>query len=195
MRGCLWIPYENAMDAFVEWRKRSPSYARSIRQTRYRLTLLHGKLRNTITPVDLIRAMDGMPPSVRNCTLRILGGLFNFSAKTGFCAAIPSSGWTCPSAARQRFRFTPEVTPILAAAEEPQPELVGISRRLVFLWHSARRGFAARLVCDGPPREFRETPASITKIRQGRHIEISENCRAWLAPHTKSQGRISIGSL
>ena len=97
MRGCLWIPYENAMDAFVEWRKRSPSYARSIRQTRYRLTLLHGKLRNTITPVDLIRAMDGMPPSVRNCTLRILGGLFNFSAKQGSALQSRQAGGLIPA--------------------------------------------------------------------------------------------------
>ena len=33
--------------------------------------------------------MDGMPPSVRNFTIRILGGLFNFGAKRGFCGDNP----------------------------------------------------------------------------------------------------------
>jgi len=36
---------------------------------------------------------------------------------------------------------------------------------------------------------FVKLPASITKTKQGRHIEISENCRAWFMPHS-GQGRI-----
>ena len=61
--------------------KRSESYTRSIRQTRNRLESLHGKMINTITPADLRTAMDGMPDSVKNFTIRILGGLFNFAIK------------------------------------------------------------------------------------------------------------------
>ena len=83
------ITYEAAMDAFLDWRKRSESYTRSIRQTRNRLAGLHGKMLNTITTADLTRSMDGMPPSVRNFTIRILGGLFNFGAKRGFCDDNP----------------------------------------------------------------------------------------------------------
>jgi len=71
------VTFEAAMDTFKDFRKRSDSYTRSIRQTKCRLTGLHGKLLNQITPEDLTRAMDGMTPSVHNFTIRILGGLFN----------------------------------------------------------------------------------------------------------------------
>jgi hypothetical protein len=77
------------MDVFLEYRQRSESYTRSIRQTRNRLDILHEKLLNTITPADLTRAMDGTRPSVRNFTIRILGGLFNFGIKRGFCVDNP----------------------------------------------------------------------------------------------------------
>ena len=36
----------------------------------------------------------------------------------------------------------------------------------------------------------RRLTAAITKTKQGRHIEISENCRAWLSPHAKEVGRV-----
>ena len=77
------------MDVFLEYRQRSESYTCSIRQTRNRLDTLHEKLLNTITPADLTRAMDGTRQSVRNFTIRILGGLFNFGIKRGFCVDNP----------------------------------------------------------------------------------------------------------
>ena len=83
------IKFEAAMDAFMARDKRSPSYVRSIRQTRNRLELLHGRLLNTITPADLTLSMDRMPNSVRNFTIRILGGVFNFGIKRGYCSENP----------------------------------------------------------------------------------------------------------
>ena len=38
---------------------------------------------------------------------------------------------------------------------------------------------------------FVKLPVAITKTRQSRHIEISENCSAWLAPHVKDVGRVT----
>ena len=61
----------------------------SILRRRSKSRPLHEKLLNTITPADLTRAMDGTRPSVRNFTIRILGGLFNFGIKRGFCVDNP----------------------------------------------------------------------------------------------------------
>jgi len=186
------ITYEAAMDAFMEWRKRSDSYVRSIRQTRNRLTLLHGKLLNTITPADLTRAMDGMPPSVRNFTLRILGGLFNFGAKRGFCADNPVRRMDLSQRDPTEIQIhtVEEIATIMAAAEKHQPALVPFLA--VSFFCGIRRAEALRL--DWSAIELHENfvklPASITKTKQGRHIEISDNCHAWLAPHAKGQGRI-----
>jgi site-specific recombinase XerD len=85
------ISYEAAMDDFLAYRRRSASYAHSIRQMRNRLASLHGQLLNEITPASLARAMDRMTPSVRNFTIRILRGLFNFAIRRGYCTVNPVS--------------------------------------------------------------------------------------------------------
>ena len=75
---------------------------------------------NTITPADLTRSMDGMTPSVRNFTIRILGGLFNFGAKRGFCADNPVRRLDLSQ--RDPFEIqlysVEEVASVMAAAEE-----------------------------------------------------------------------------
>lgn len=118
------ITYEAANGFLHGVRKRSASYACSIRQTRNRLTLLHGKLLNTITPADLTRAMDGMPPSVRNFTLRIIGGLFNFGAKRGFCADNPVKRLDLSQRNPTEIHTVEELLAIMTAAEKYQPALV-----------------------------------------------------------------------
>jgi integrase len=186
------ITYEAAMDAFLDWRKRSESYTRSIRQTRNRLTGLHGKLLNTITPADLTRSMDGMPPSVRNFTLGILGGLFNFGAKRGFCGDNPVHRLDLSQREPTEIQLhtVEEVGRIMAAAEKHIPGLVPFFAISFFC--GVRRAEALRLDWSAIDlhENFVKLPAAITKTKRGRHIEISENCRAWLVPYAQEGGRI-----
>ena len=186
------ITYEAAMDAFLDWRKRSASYLRSIRQTRNRLTGLHGKMLNTITPADLTLAMDGMSPSVRNFTIRILGGLFNFGAKRGFCADNPVRRLDLSQREPTEIQLhtVEEVRGIMAAAEKHAAGLVPFLAISFFC--GIRRAEALRLDWSAIDLQenFVKLPAAITKTKQRRHIEISENCRAWLAPYVKETGRV-----
>jgi integrase len=185
------IPYEAAMDGFMEYRKRSASYTRSIRQTRNRLTGLHGKRLNEITPEALTRAMDGMPPSVRNFTIRILGGLFNFGIKRGFCADNPLRRLDLSQ--RDPFEIqlysVEEAGAIMAAAEKYAAGLVPFLA--VSFFCGVRRAEALRLDWSAIDlhENFVRLPSAITKTRQVRHIDISENCRRWLVPYAGS-GRI-----
>jgi integrase len=187
------IPFEAAMDAFMDWGKRSPSYRCSIRQTRNRLRSLHGKLLNTITPADLTLAMDMMPGSVRNFTIRILGGLFNFGIKRSYCAENPCK--RLDLARREVVEieiYTPaEVARILSVAQKHNPQLVPFLA--VSFFCGLRRAEALRLDWSAIDlhENFIKLPAAITKTRRGRHIEISENCKAWLAPHTIDTGRVT----
>ena len=178
------IPFEAAMDAFMEWGKRSPSYTCSIRQTRNRLRSLHGKLLNTITPADLTLAMDRMPASVRNFTIRILGGLFNFGAKRGFCVENPCKRLDMArrDAVEIEIYSPTEVARILSVAEKYNPQLVPFLA--VSFFCGVRRAEAVRLDWSAIDlhENFVKLPATITKTRQGRYIEISENCKAWLMP-------------
>jgi integrase len=186
------ITYEAAMDAFMEWRSRSASYRRSIRQTRNRLVGLHGKLLNEITPGALTKAMDGMPPSVRNFTIRILGGLFNFGIKRGFCQDNPVRRLDLSQ--RDPFEIqlytVQEVADIMATAEKAGPGLIPFLA--VSFFCGIRRAEALRLDWSAIDLHegFVKLPAAITKTRRGRHIDISENCRAWLVARARESGRI-----
>lgn len=184
------IPFEDAMDAFMGWGKRSPSYVCSIRQTRNRLRSLHGKLLNTITPADLTLAMDTMPGSVRNFTIRILGGLFNFGAKRGFCMENPCKRLDLArrEAVEIEIYTPPQVARILSVAQKRNPQLVPFLAISFFC--GIRRAEILRLDWSAIDlhENFVKLPAAITKTQQGRYIEISENCKAWLAPYAMDAG-------
>ena len=187
------ISFEAAMDAFMGWGRRSPSYVRSIRQTRNRLTSLHGKLLNALTPADLTLALDSMPGSVRNFTIRILGGLFNFGIKRDYCAHNPCK--KVDLAQRKPVEidiYTPrEVAAILAAVEAHDSQLVPFFA--VSFFCGLRRSEALRLNWSAIDlhENFVKLPAAITKTGRGRHVDISENCHAWLSPHTKDEGHLA----
>jgi integrase len=186
------VAFETAMDSFMEWGKRSPSYTCSIRQTRNRLRSLHGKLLNTITPADLTLAMDKMPGSVRNFTIRILGGLFNFGAKRSFCVENPCK--RLDLARREPVEieiYSPtEVARIFSAAEKYNPQLVPFLA--VSFFCGIRRAEVLRLDWSAIDlhENFVKLPAAITKTGQGRYIEISENCKVWLAPYAMDAGLV-----
>ena len=187
------ISFEAAMDAFMGWGRRSTSYVRSIRQTRNRLTSLHGKLLNAITPADLTLALDSMPGSVRNFTIRILGGLFNFGIKRDYCAHNPCKKIDLAQRKIAEIEiYTPrEVAVILAAVEMNDPHLVPFFA--VSFFCGLRRSEALRLNWSAIDlhENFVKLPAAITKTGQGRHVDISENCHAWLSPHTKEEGSLT----
>ena len=184
------ISFEVAMDAFLESGKRSESYTRSIRQTRNRLVSLHGKLLNTITPAGLRTSMDGMPDSVKNFTIRILGGLFNFAIKRGHCAENPTKRLDLAKREGTEIEvYSPaESAAILAAAERSAPELVPFLAISFFL--GIRRSEALRLDWSAVDlhENFVKLPGAITKTKQGRHIELSENCKAWITPFAQETG-------
>jgi integrase len=186
------IFFEAAMDGFLEREPRSPTYTQSIRQTRNRLRTLHGKLLNAITPADLTLAMDGMPGSVRNFTIRILGGLFNFGIKRGYCVENPCKklDLTRTDAVEIEIYTPAEVAKILASAEKLDPKLVPFLALSFFC--GPRRAEVLRLDWSAIDlhEDFVKLPAAITKTRQTRHIEITENCKAWLARHSIEQGRV-----
>lgn len=186
------IPYEAAMDAFLESDERSDSYTRSIRQTRNRLQTLHGKLLNEITPADLRTAMDGMPASVKNFTIRILGGLFNFGIKREVCTHNPCKKLDLAKRAAVEIEvYAPaQCAVILAAVEKSTPELVPFFA--VSFFTGIRRSEALRLDWSAIDlhENFLKLPAAITKTKQGRHIDFSENCQAWLLPFARKSGPV-----
>ncbi len=75
------ITFGAAMDAFTASAQRSSSYPVSLRQTRNRLQVFHGRLMCDITPDEVAAALGGMTDAVCNFTIRILGGVFMYFAE------------------------------------------------------------------------------------------------------------------
>ncbi len=186
------VTFEAGMDEFLKWRVRSSSYKRSIEQTKNRLVGLHGKLLNQITPADLTRAMDGMTPSVHNFTIRILGGLFNFGIKRNLCASNPTKKLDLAQQTRKEIEiYTPQQSAkILRAAEQKDQELVPFLALSFFT--GIRLSEMQRLDWSAVDldEKFVRLPASITKTKQTRHIDILANLAAWLSPYAKKSGAV-----
>ena len=186
------ITFEAAMDAFMEFRQRSDSYTRSIRQTKNRLAGLHGKLLNQITPADVTREMDDMTASVRNFTIRILGGLFNFGIKRDYCSDNPTRklDLSLREVSEIKIYSPAEVGTILKTAEEHDDKLVPFLSLSFFA--GIRLSEMTRLDWNAIDLHefFVRLPASITKTKQTRNIDISRTLAAWLKPHAHDSGKV-----
>jgi integrase len=186
------IPFEKAMDEFLVIGDRSPSYIRSIRQTRNRLKDLHGKRLNTITAADLTKVLDPLKPSVRNFSIRILGGLFNFAIKRDFCAENPCKRLDLTRREPNEIEIytSGEVSAIMLAAEKNDQELIPFLA--VSFFCGLRRSEALRIhwAAVDLQERFVRLPAAITKTRQVRHIELTDNGWEWLQTYSKSDGKL-----
>ena len=79
----------------------------------------------------------------------------------------------------------------MAAAEKHASGACSIPRGLFsFAASDGRRPCRLDWSAIDPHENFVKLPASITKTKRARHIEISENCRAWLALYVKETGTV-----
>lgn len=186
------VTFEQAFEAFQNTGRRSPSYARSLRQTRNRLVALHGQKLNTIPPAAIEGAIAGMKPSVRNFTLRILGGLFMLGIKRGWCAENPCRRVDVAQREPKEIAvYSPkDVATIIHTAAEHQPDLVPVLAILFFC--GIRLSEVQRLDWSAIKIEerFLKLPAAITKTKRTRHVDLSENAVAWLSPFARTSGNV-----
>jgi integrase len=186
------VPFEDAFATFETTGRRSASYARSLRQTRNRLTTLHGRQLNTITPAMIEGAIADMKPSVRNFTLRILGGLFMLGIKRDWCAENPCKRVDMAQReAKEIAVYTPEeVAKIMATTAEHEPELIPFMA--ISFFAGLRLAEVQRLEWSAIelPEKFLKLPASITKTKRTRHVDLAENAIAWLTPYAGRVGKV-----
>lgn len=163
-----------------------------IRQTRNRLKCLHDRLMCDISPDDLSEAIKGMGDAVRNFTIRILGGVFNFSQKRSYCTENPAKAiGTTPVSQPEIQVYTPEeALLILKTAETRDRELLPFLVVSFFL--GIRRSEVLRLDWSAFQLEerFCRLPAQITKKRRSRHIQITANTSRWLDTIGPKQGKV-----
>jgi integrase len=121
-----------------------------------------------------------------------LGGLLNFGVKRGYCAENPCKrlDTTRREAVEIEIYSPKEVARIFSVAEKGDTQVVPFLAISFFC--GVRRAEALRLDWSAIDlhENFLKLPAAITKTRQPRYIEISDNCKAWLASHAVDNGAI-----
>lgn len=181
------IPFEEAFERFQNYdsARRSPSYVRSLRQYRKRLSTLHGRLLCDITANDIEQAMLNFPPSVFNFGLRILGGVFRYGAKKNMCTGNPIINVDRKQLDTKEVRiYTPAQVGDLLSAAEP-----ALLPWLVTCMFAGVRGSEARQLrwadFDFAER-FVRVPSSVSKTRQPRAIPMENALEKWLLPYRGS---------
>lgn len=186
------VTFEDAFEAFQSTGRRSQSYTRSLRQTKNRLAPLHGRKLNIVTPAMIEGAIASMKPSVRNFTLRILGGLFMLGIKRGWCSDNPVKRVDMAHREATEIKvYSPkEVATIMETVAEHAPELIPTYALLFFT--GIRLAEVQRLEWSAVDQKekFLKLPAAITKTKRTRHVDLSKNALAWLAPHVKACGKV-----
>ena len=190
------VPFSQLLDDFAnggrQQRPRSSSYRRSITQIRNRLVTLQEQLVSEITPHDVEIAVQGMTPSVRNYTLRILSCAFNLGISRGYMSENPVRKVEQTHVFSKEIAvFTPlQVAAVMSAAEKNDQELIPFLA--ISFFAGVRRSELLRM--DWSYVQLAENyirlPKSITKTRQARHIPIEKNLANWLVPHAQSSGVI-----
>lgn len=190
------IPFTQLLDDFANGgrrqRPRSMSYRRSIVQIRNRLVSLQDRLVSELTPRDIENAVQGMTPSVRNYTLKILSCAFNLGVVRGYMSENPVRKVEQTHVLSKEIAvFTPpQVASILSSAEENDPALIPFLA--ISFFAGVRRSELLRMDWSYVElaEEYIRLPKNITKTRQGRHIPIEPNLAKWIAPHSQVSGPI-----
>jgi integrase len=176
------IPFVNAFEQFAAAQPRSPSYTRSLRSFKGRLTSLHGRLLCDITAKDIETAMKDFSPSVFNYGFRILKALFNWGRKRDLCASNPIAKLDYKKLAPKEVEiYSPaEATALL---ENSTPALVPWLATCMF---AGLRASEARKVTWSDfdfVENFVRVRTAISKTHRPRAIPLEANLREWLLPY------------
>lgn len=182
-------------NAYLEAKKdRNPVYLRELRITRDRMPQLHDRIVSDIASEDLEPILNALPPAARNAVMRYLRAVFNFGIKRGYLAENPISRLDFTDRPRKEVVTVP-VDQVRAMLEHALAEDLELLPYLVF-------GFFAGIRPDGELLELQWSDVKlaeneivirpeVSKTNRRRFVDLSENCKAWLAAYADRGGVIS----
>jgi len=206
---------ESVLDAFgqyearMEREERSPQHRGSLRQLRTRLPdEFIASLVADIEPADIEKALDATSAgqSKWNLRRRELHSVFADSVRRGKALENPVSRVLSKKKAKaQRIDILTiaETKALIAACKGTIPAPKGRGKKPLSL-HDALPAVAILLFAGLRPEEIRtldwervdleerviRLDGDETKTRYRRHVDITDNLAAWLAPHEKESGRV-----
>jgi integrase len=173
-------------------KKRSAKYEKSLKEADEAMRKFDEKLITEISARDVEQALSGFALSTRNLEMRMLKAVFNFGIKRGYLTANPidkmdfaelESGEVevfTPAQAEAMLNYAlerdlgllPWLTLGLFSGIRPEGELAKLKWSCIHLTGKAEV----------------EIPASVSKTRRRRFVDLSENAVAWLEAYRQRGG-------
>lgn len=175
-------PFGEVFDLFINARKRSEIYTRSLQRARRRLGALAETPVVDISAETLEEHLLGLQPTYRNALLREIRAVFAFASKRGWCKENPVGKMDFAShhvAEREVFSVE-EASSLLYTAWKVYPPLLPFIA--ISLFAGVRVFEVLRLRWENIDLDERsiDLPAAITKRRRQRSISMEPVLYTWL---------------
>jgi integrase len=179
------VPFGNLFDEFLAAKAvRNPKYVKELKLTRERFRRFDKVLAADVQPKALSKILDRMPPASRNANMRYLRATFNLGIKRGYLRENPIARLDFQELASAEVEvFTPkQVEKMLNYALEH--DLALLPFLVLGLFCGVRPAGEleklswASVHLTGKPEV--EIPASVSKTKRRRFVDLSENAIVWL---------------
>jgi integrase len=188
-------PWKEVFEEYLAMpKKRSPKYAKDLKEAQESMRKFDGKLGVEISPREVDKALSGFAPSTRNAKMRVLRAVFNLGIKRGYLSENPIGRLDFAELETSEVEvFTVDQTSrILKGALENDFELLPF-----FVL-----GFFCGIRPDGELQKLDWSrvhlaekqiviPPEVAKTKRRRFVDISENAIAWLEAYRRSGGSFS----
>jgi integrase len=179
------VPFGNLFDEFLSAKALcNPKYLKELKLARERFRPFDKTLAADVQPKALSKILDRMPPASRNANMRYLRAAFNLGIKRGYLQENPIARLDFRELANAEVEvFTPkQVEEMLNYALEHDLALLPFLVLALFCGvrpaGELEKLTWASVHLTGKPEV--EIPASISKTKRRRFVDLSENALAWL---------------
>jgi integrase len=187
------IPFGQLFEKFVAAKPgRNPDYLRQLRWVQRYFAFLNVQLASDIITRQLEEAVAALSPSIRNFFIRVLKAVLSYGVRLGYLRTNPASRLELTQIVRNEVEiFTPhEVERLLSHALEHD---LGFLPYRVFTFFCGIRpaGEVGRLSWTNVNLRDRIVilPATITKAKRRRIVDIADNAVAWLECYRVNGGK------
>jgi site-specific recombinase XerD len=188
------VPFRTLFDAYLaKIAKRSTKHATAMRQTRDRFPALHEILACDITPKLLDELLLPLPPASRDLTMRHWKSVFRYGIKREYVRSNPVERLDFAGNQPHEVEIY-DVPEIKAFLEDALENDLGLLPFYTLGWFCGIRpegeleGLEWRYVHIKARKPHVSIPATVSKVRKFREVDLPSNAVAWLKEYQSRGG-------
>jgi integrase len=187
-------PFGKLFDAYLaKIANRSDKHKDAMRQTKDRFPALHEKLACDIHPRDLDELLTPLPPASRDLTLRHWRSVFRYGIKRGYLTASPIDrlDFAGTEAKEVEIYAVAEVEALLKDALENDLQLLPLYLLGCFCGirpEGELESLEWRYVHIKTRKPHVSIPATVSKVRKFREVDLPPNAVVWLKEYQQRGG-------